>query len=33
LGVMPSVIDEEPMEWVMRILEVAYQESMQQVQI
>jgi hypothetical protein len=26
---MPSVIDEEPLEWVSRLAEITYQEQMQ----
>lgn len=28
---MPSVIDEEPLEWVIRLMELAYQETKQDV--
>ena len=29
LGVMPSVVDEEPLEWMVRLLELTYQEGKQ----
>lgn len=29
LGVLPSAIDEEPLEWVVRLMEYHYQKGMQ----
>lgn len=32
-GVLPSAIDNEPLEWVARLSEIAYQEGMQKTRI